>query len=93
MDRPVSDQGPSLLAGQPPRLAVLAMALWDALASCSACCACCYPMVPPQYYNFIRLGQDGFLRIFQNLMRVYDYLKEQLEATGEISCPAGTPPR
>jgi glutamate/tyrosine decarboxylase-like PLP-dependent enzyme len=36
-----------------------------------------------QYYNFIRLGKDGFYRTFDNLFHIYHYLAGKLEATGE----------
>lgn len=35
-----------------------------------------------QYYNFIRLGKDGFRRVFDNLYIIYNHLVERLEATG-----------
>ncbi|PRW60590.1 Glutamate decarboxylase [Chlorella sorokiniana] len=37
-----------------------------------------------QYYNFIRLGKDGFKREFDSLYRIYDHLKARLEATGHF---------
>eukprot|EP00887_Chlorella_sp_A99_P001640 scaffold8.g1640.t1 len=36
-----------------------------------------------QYYQFLRLGREGFRRIFANLFSVYNYLKDKLEQTGE----------
>lgn len=35
-----------------------------------------------QYYNFLRLGREGYTHIMQNLKSVADYLAEQLIATG-----------
>ena len=35
-----------------------------------------------QYYNFLRLGREGFTNIMQNLKGVADYLAERLAATG-----------
>jgi len=35
-----------------------------------------------QYYNFLRLGREGYTNIMRNLRGVADYLAEQLEATG-----------
>jgi glutamate decarboxylase len=35
-----------------------------------------------QYYNFLRLGREGYTNIMLNLKAVADYLAEQLAATG-----------
>jgi len=35
-----------------------------------------------QYYNFIRLGFDGYKKIHSNSMKVANFLKEELESTG-----------
>ncbi|KAL4443896.1 hypothetical protein ABPG75_011633 [Micractinium tetrahymenae] len=37
-----------------------------------------------QYYNFIRLGLDGYRRIFDNLYDIYDFLKHRLEQMGHF---------
>lgn len=37
-----------------------------------------------QYYQFLRLGREGFRRIFANLFSVYNYLKDKLEQTGHF---------
>lgn len=38
--------------------------------------------VVAQYYNFLRLGREGYTRIMENLKSVADYLAEQIAATG-----------
>lgn len=35
-----------------------------------------------QYYNFLRLGREGYTNIMRNLKSVSDYLAKELEATG-----------
>ena len=35
-----------------------------------------------QYYNFLRLGREGYARIMENLKTVSDYLAGKIEATG-----------
>jgi len=35
-----------------------------------------------QYYNFLRLGREGYTRIMENLRTVSNYLAEKIEATG-----------
>jgi glutamate decarboxylase len=35
-----------------------------------------------QYYNFLRLGREGYTRIMENLKIVSDYLAGKIEATG-----------
>ena len=37
-----------------------------------------------QYYNFLRLGRDGYRRIMSNLQANARYVTEQLEATGRF---------
>jgi glutamate decarboxylase len=41
-------------------------------------------MVLAQYYNFCRLGQDGYRRIIEAMDRNPTYLEHQLEATGRF---------
>ncbi|MBN1590375.1 MAG: glutamate decarboxylase [Pirellulales bacterium] len=38
-----------------------------------------------QYYNFLRLGQEGYRRIMTNLQELAGYLTDQLEATGRFT--------
>lgn len=38
-----------------------------------------------QYYNFLRLGRDGYRRIMTALQQNARYLTEQLEATGHVT--------
>jgi glutamate decarboxylase len=35
-----------------------------------------------QYYNFLRLGREGYTRIMENLRTVSNFLAEKIEATG-----------
>ena len=35
-----------------------------------------------QYYNFLRLGREGYTRIMENLRMVSNYLADKIEATG-----------
>ena len=37
-----------------------------------------------QYYNFLRLGQEGYTRIMQNLQATARYLTERLASTGKF---------
>jgi len=37
-----------------------------------------------QYYNFLRLGREGYRRIMANLQELAGYLTDQLEATGQF---------
>ncbi len=39
-----------------------------------------------QYYNFLRLGREGFYKIQKNSQDVALYLSAQLEATGKFEC-------
>ena len=38
--------------------------------------------VVAQYYNFLRLGREGYTRIMKNLKSVADYLADEIAATG-----------
>jgi len=38
--------------------------------------------VVAQYYNFLRLGREGYTRIMENLRAVSNHLAEKIEATG-----------
>lgn len=40
--------------------------------------------IAAQYYNFVRLGKHGYRQIFHNLMKLYHFLVEQIEATSHF---------
>ena len=40
--------------------------------------------VAGQYYNFVRLGKEGYRRIFRNLYKVYDFLVQKMEESGHF---------
>ena len=40
--------------------------------------------VVAQYYNFLRLGREGYTRIMRNLKAVADYLAHEIDATGVL---------
>lgn len=41
-------------------------------------------MIAAQYYNFVRLGKEGYTHLFRNLMHIYDYLVDGLEKCGHF---------
>lgn len=41
-------------------------------------------MIVAQYYNFLRLGQEGYRKIVHNMMKITEYIVKGLEATGYL---------
>jgi glutamate decarboxylase len=41
-------------------------------------------MVLAQYYNFLRLGREGYTRIMKNVLKVADYVEKAIAATGKF---------
>ena len=46
--------------------------------------------VAAQYYQFVRLGKEGYRRIYANLMHIYDFVVEKLQETGRNSGSASS---